>query len=98
MSKTALLLMDLQNGIVDRYCNDPEFIRRVQQVTATARKAAMPIIYVVVKFREQYPEVSPRNKAFGAVKSGALPLQEGDPAVEVSSSFAPESGDIIVTK
>jgi hypothetical protein len=26
MSKTALLLMDLQNGIVDRFCNDTNFI------------------------------------------------------------------------
>jgi len=98
MAKTALLLMDLQNVIVDRFNDDPDFISRLQQVTATARKASMPIIYVVVRFREHYPEVSPRNKVFGALKSGDFPLHEGNPAADVHSAFAPQPGDIIVTK
>lgn len=98
MSKTGMLLMDLQNGIVSRYADDPDFIGRLKQVTAIARKAAMPIIYVVVKFREQFPEVSSRNKAFGALKSGAFPLFDGNPMAEIHSAFAPEPGDIIVTK
>jgi len=91
MPKTALLLMDLQNGIVDRICNDTNFISRVQQATSAARKATLPIIHVVVRFREQFPEVSTRNKAFAALKSGAYPLQEGNPAAEIHSAFAPQT-------
>lgn len=98
MSKTALLLMDLQNGIVSRYCNDPVFIGRLQQAKDAARAAGMPVIYVVVKFREQFPEVSPHNKAFGALKSGALPLIEGNPAADIFGDLAPEPTDIVVTK
>jgi nicotinamidase-related amidase len=98
MAKTGLLLMDLQNGILNRQTSDPDFISRLQQVITTARVAALPIIYVVVKFREHYPEVSSRNKAFGALKSGAFPLQEGNPAADISSSLAPEPHDIVVTK
>jgi nicotinamidase-related amidase len=98
MSKTALLLMDLQNGIVSRFVSDPNFTERVQQVTTTARKAGVPIIYVVVRFRSQYPEISPNNKAFAMLKSGGFPMQEGDPAAEIHSSFVPQPNDIIVTK
>jgi nicotinamidase-related amidase len=98
MSKSALLLMDLQNAIVDRYVGDPDFIVRFQEVKAAARKAGMPIIYVVVRFRKQYPEVSSRNKAFGALKSGNFPMVEGDPATEIHTSITPQSEDIVVTK
>ena len=97
MSKSALLLMDLQNMIVSRYA-DEQLIARLQEVTAAARKAGMPIIYVVVRFRPGYPEISPSNRMFGALKSGAMPLTEGDPAVEIHSAFAPQPGDIVVTK
>jgi nicotinamidase-related amidase len=98
MSKTALLLMDLQNMVVSRYAEDPEFIPRIQQLATSARKASIPIIHVVVKFRAGFPEVSPNNKGFSAITSGGFPLTEGDPATEIHSSLTPQSGDIIVTK
>jgi len=98
MSKTALLLMDLQTVIVDRFASDPDFIGRLQEVATTARKAAVPIIYVVVRFREHYPEMSSRNKAFGALKSGGFRIIEGDPSADVHSSFAPQPNEIVVTK
>jgi nicotinamidase-related amidase len=98
MAKTGLLLMDLQNGIVNHIVKDAHFISRIQKVTTIAREAAIPIIHVVVRFREQYPEVSPRNKAFGALKSGGFPLQEGNPAADIHSGVAPQPNDIIVTK
>jgi nicotinamidase-related amidase len=98
MAKTALLLMDLQNVIVDRFMKDQDFIGRIQQVANTARKAAIPVIYVVVKFRPQFPEVSPRNKAFGVLKSGEFPLYEGNSAADIHSSLAPQPNDIVVTK
>jgi nicotinamidase-related amidase len=58
----------------------------------------MPVIYVVVKFREKFPEVSPNNKAFGAVVQGAFPLHDGNPAGDIYGALAPEPKDIVVTK
>jgi nicotinamidase-related amidase len=98
MSKTALLLMDLQQGILTRFVNDPAYIERIKEVTAAARKASLPIVYVVVKFRQGYPEVSPRNKIFAALKSGGFNMQEGDDDAAVSSSVTPQLTDTIVTK
>ena len=77
MSKTALLLMDLQNAIVSHFPSDPGFTERVQKVTDAARKSGFPIIYVTVKFRPNYPEVSPQNKSFNALKAGGFSLAEG---------------------
>ena len=98
MARTALLLMDLQNAILDRVGNDPAYIERVQKVIAAARQAKLTIIYVVVKFRPEFPEVSPSNKMFGMIKSSGMPFTEGNSAVEIHASFAPESTDIVVTK
>jgi len=98
MPKTALLLMDLQNVIVDRYVDKPDFIDRIKQTKAAAHKAGMPVIYVVVKFREQFPEVSKNNKAFSAVLQGAFPLHDGNPAGDIYGELAPEGNDIVVTK
>jgi nicotinamidase-related amidase len=98
MAKTALLLMDLQKVIVDRFIKDRDFISGIQQVANAARKVGIPVIYVVVKFRQQFPEVSSRNKAFGALKSGDFPLHEGNSAADIDSSVAPQPDDIVVTK
>jgi nicotinamidase-related amidase len=90
--------MDFQNGIVERFGNDAALLGRVRSVIDTARGANMPIIYVTVKFREGYPEISPRNRSFSALKSGAMPMTESDTATAVHSVLGPQPTDILVTK
>lgn len=41
---------------------------RANTILKEARKAKIQIIYVVVRFREGYPEVNPQNKLFGSLK------------------------------
>ncbi len=96
---TAVLIMDYQNDMVERV---PEQERKVllasaSTVLAAARKAAMPVIYIVVKFRNGYPEVSSRNKLFSMVKKGGR-LLDGTPATEVHASVAPMAADLVLTK
>ncbi len=98
MSNTALLLMDLQNVIVNRYGDDPALIEKLQKVSNKARQLDIPIIYVVVKFRSGYPEISTQNKTFSALKSGILNLEESDDATAIHQAFSPQSNDIVVTK
>ncbi len=98
MSKSALLLMDLQNGIVSRLANNTEYMLRMQNLGAAARKLSIPVIYVVVKFRENYPELSPLNKAFAMIKAGGFHFQEADDEVAIHESVAPQPGDLVVTK
>lgn len=98
-SRTALLIMDYQNDIVSSL---PEAARtamldRAGAVLKEARAAKVPVIYVVVRFRQGYPEVNPQNKLFNAVKASGR-LAEGTPGAEIDPRVAPQPGDIVVTK
>jgi len=98
--RTAVLSMDLQNGIVRAYLQDQtEMVGRAAQVLRAARAAAAMVMHVRVGFRPGLPEVSSRNALFGAVKSSPerLKMFEGDGS-EIDSRLGPEAGDIVVTK
>ncbi|NNM54606.1 MAG: cysteine hydrolase [Spirochaetales bacterium] len=93
MDNTALLVMDVQPGIVTRL-KDPEvYLKRVQEVVQTARRHQIPVIFVVVGFREGGPEVSPRNKAFQNL-TGTLPQHMVNPLPALER----EKSDILVVK
>lgn len=72
MTNSALLVMDYQDEITAHY-DTAVLVPRVKGVIAAARKASIPVIFVVVGFRPGHPEVSPANKGFSALKqSGRL--------------------------
>jgi nicotinamidase-related amidase len=52
----------------------------------------------VVAFRQGYPEISPRNKSFSAVKQQQSRLQAAMPTTEIHPAIAPQPADIVVTK
>jgi len=58
----------------------------------------MPVIYVHVRFRDGYPEISPRNRVFSALKGGARPMTESDLSTAIHPAVAPQAGDVVVTK
>jgi nicotinamidase-related amidase len=92
----ALLLMDVQRVVVDRF-PDPAYLPRLRAAADAARAAGIPVIYVVVGFRPGYPEISARNKMFSGVaqRAGAAFSEE---TAQVHPDVAPEPGDIVVTK
>jgi nicotinamidase-related amidase len=100
---SALLVMDFQTAIVEGPAvhGDPAekkaLLARTASLIDAARKGAMKIIYVVVGFRAAYPEVSPRNKSFGAIRETGRFL-EGSAGTEVHPAVAPQPGDVVVTK
>jgi nicotinamidase-related amidase len=92
-NNAALIVMDVQAGIVERF-GDTSVLERVAQAISAARAAAMPVIYVKVDFRPGFPEISPRNRTFSqAARSGFL----GEKA-RVHPVVAPQPGDVEVTK
>jgi nicotinamidase-related amidase len=97
MASTALLVMDVQQGIVDRHADDVEYLPRLAGAIGAARGAGVRIIYVVVGFRAGYPEVSQRNKTFGAI-AGSGRMADGDPGAAIPPAIGPDSGDVVVTK
>jgi nicotinamidase-related amidase len=97
MSSPALLVMDVQQGIVERFTADHGYLARLATAIAAARRAEIPVIYVVVSFRPGYPEVSKRNKSFGAI-AGTGRFSPSDPGVAVPAAVAPADGEVVVTK
>ncbi len=98
MSGTALLLMDLQNVIVNMVPAEVDAIGPLKEAIEVARRAGITLIYVVVKFRPDFPEVNEKNRVFGKLKSGAMPIQEGNPAAEIHSELTPAPNEVVVTK
>jgi nicotinamidase-related amidase len=97
MTSTALLVMDVQQGIVDRFGGDEGYLPRLATAVEAARGAGIRIIYVTVGFRAGHPEVSGRNKGFAAIP-GTGRFAEGDPGSAIHPAVAPVPGDVTVTK
>ena len=98
VSASALLVMDFQNGLVERLGNASGLLGRLGGTISAARHAGMQVIYVHVRFRDGYPEISPRNRTFSALKGGAAPMTESDLSTAIHPAVAPQAGDIVVTK
>ncbi|TAK68275.1 MAG: cysteine hydrolase [Actinomycetota bacterium] len=97
MPTTALLILDIQNGIVERYgaaCRP--MLEALARATTAARAAAVPVIYVRAYFRPGAPEVGSLDTNFArfARSSGG----ENDPATAVHDSVAPQPSDLTVVK
>lgn len=97
MTSTALLVMDVQQGIVERFGGEEGYLPKLSAAVAAARRAGIGIIYVTVAFRPGHPEVSERNKAFAAM-TGTGRFTEDDPGARIHPAVAPAPGDVVVTK
>ena len=98
-ARTAVLIMDYQNDIVGMLPEDVRgsLVERASAILKEARQAKIQIIYVVVRFRDGYPEVNPQNKLFSSLKQSGR-FVEGTPGAEIDARVAPQPGDIVVTK
>lgn len=94
---TALLVMDMQKGIALRYPNISEIATRISKAIAHARKGNIPVIYVVVGFRQGMPEVSANNKSFSTIKETMKNADLND-WMQVIPELAPQAGEPIVQK
>jgi nicotinamidase-related amidase len=97
MTAMALLIMDVQQGIVERFAGDDGYLGRLADAISAARRAGIAVIYVTVAFRPGHPEVSERNKSFAAI-AGTGRFAAGDPGVRIPEAVAPADGEVTVTK
>lgn len=97
-NKTALLVMDMQTGILNSYPDVKNaIVGNVQKAIAHARSSNMPVFYVVVGFRPGMPEVNPNNKSFSAVKE-RMKDQDMAAFAQVDASVAPAANDVVIVK
>jgi nicotinamidase-related amidase len=90
--------MDYQTLIVENFADGKDaLLAKVTRLIDAARKAKMPVIYVVVGFRAGYPEASPRNQSFSAIRGTGM-FVEGSPGSGIHAAVALKAEDVIVTK
>lgn len=93
----ALLLMDIQNGIVERFGAADAYLDRVVATQERAEQAGLLVVLVRVAFGSGHPEISLRNKTFSAAKARG-DMVFGDAAVEPHHRLLRGNGEVVVTK
>jgi nicotinamidase-related amidase len=98
-TRSSAFCMDYQTAIVSRIANNQDLLERAGSVLRQSRTAGLPVIYVQVGFRPNFPEINPRNALFSPIKNSPQLRQmfEG-PGGEIHSSVAPQGDDITITK
>lgn len=91
--RSALLVMDIQAGILDRVPDRAAFLARAENAVRAARSHAIPVIHVVVGFRPGLPEVSAQNQSFSGLKEQAPAF-----IIDPRPAITPEGTDVVVTK
>ncbi len=94
---TALLVMDVQTGIVARFASDPGRLEPLRAAVDAARAAGIPVIFVRVAFRPGFPEVSPANRSFSAIAQGGSWATDPEMAA-IHPAVDPRPDDLVVTK
>ena len=95
---SALLVMDVQQGVVERF-GQPGVLDRLAEGLAAARNAGVPVIFVRVAFRPGFPEVSTTNRSFSALAGTAGDrFGENNPATQIHPAVAPRPGEPVVVK
>ncbi|GLA19104.1 hypothetical protein AnigIFM62618_006767 [Aspergillus niger] len=95
--RLALLLLDVQNGVVNRLENTTQYLQTLSSVAQAARNAQINIIHVVTAFRPGYPECHPRNPNVGRVKEMGAFLTH-DESTQVHPAVSRREEEPIVTK
>ena len=96
--RTGVLVMDFQRDIVDMLPPDARepILDHAASLIAAARKSGLPVVYVVVRFRDGYPEVGAGSRFAFLKQTGRL--REGTPGAEIHARVAPKPGEVVVTK
>jgi nicotinamidase-related amidase len=96
VGKSALMVMDVQNGIVERF-EVAEALQPLQSAVQIARSHAIPVIFVHVALRPGYPDVSLRNLSFSSIRDRGGML-EADAATQIWEGVRPLPLDVVVVK
>jgi nicotinamidase-related amidase len=89
--------MDVQNGIVLRFAVAEAALQPVQSAVQIARSHAIPVIFVRVALRPGYPDISPKNPSFSAIKERGGML-ETDDTTQIWDGVRPMPLEVVVVK
>jgi nicotinamidase-related amidase len=108
MTKTALLVLDMQNELVDasgkvgaqgfsKIVDERGLIPRIRKVQEKMREKALPVVFVRVGFRADYVDAISQSARLAHLKKmNAMVI--GTSGTEFPSAIAPRPDELIVTK
>lgn len=94
---TALLVMDMQDGILQHYPDRARLVHNLQRCISKAREKGIPVFYVTLSFRKNMPEISENSKNFTLLKE-RLANADLEAFSKVDAEIAPQEDDILITK
>lgn len=97
--RTALLVMDYQNGVVGRIADADALLARVAGAIAIVRGQEGHVGYVRVAFEDaDYASFPPSSRMASLVAAAGRRFDADSPATAIDDRLAPQSGDIVVRK
>ena len=94
---TALLVMDLEMGILNTFPGAESYVNKVATAIIHAREKNIAVIYVRVGFRQTKPEISLNNKSFSAMKENIANV-DMEAFMKIHPAVEPLQNDVVVTK
>ncbi len=99
--KTALLVIDYINGIINgtckEYARNHPIVKNTNKLIAHCREKNIPIFFVRLAFDKDYSGIPKYSKAFNNIKEKNL-FQIGNRDVEFISDLDFNSSDIVINK
>jgi len=96
---TALLVMDMQMGILPRLPQQgADVINKVAEAIKAAREKNVLVIFVRLGFQKEMPEISTANKLFSAVKAQLMAGNNLDAFMQIHPDLDVRENDIIINK
>jgi nicotinamidase-related amidase len=96
--RTALLVMDFQQGVLQRMPGLEALLARVRGAIANMRDHGGTIGYVRVAFTdEDWAAIPPANQIFAQAAQNRM-MHDEDPSTAIHDSLGPQPGDIVVRK
>lgn len=97
--RTALLVMDYQNGIVGMLGEPDDLLSRAADAIALVRRAGAHVGYVRVAFEDADLAAFPPTSGMGQrVSASGKALHNDSPTTAVHERVAPQNGGIVVRK
>ena len=99
-TRTAVLVMDFQQGVVNRMAGEDadRLLETLSRAIAAARGAGVMVAFVRIGFRPGAPEISANNRTFAAIADTGAGFGLDDEATQIHPVVAPQPSDPVVIK
>jgi nicotinamidase-related amidase len=96
-SRSVLLVMDFQHGVVERF-GDSAVLDAASRAVKAARASEIPVMFVRVAFRPGYPEAAESNAVFAGLAQSGDAMTQDHPATQVHAALEPRPDEPVVIK